>query len=668
MRWAVADGESEECARKWFVPAAEELYWCVKGWKNANRAAETTIGRKRNRGRKTGQETVAEEKHKGAVEHADRAEVGLTKGYGEHEKSIGAEIRAREDEEETVLRGRDTKSHEGLTEEHKDSIAARVIRKHSPPPYAGEEESNDQASRSLHDSIEDVLSTDDRNERDTSRSETNLEPCVYPRKRKGFLFRSNGSSAKSAKTANSVGSSRFQKSRSVESMDKITTSPHAAPLRLPAIELHGRKKRRIDNKHPNRVDEGKALQDIDHRSDSGYVESNLDTEIGGLETHPLVNSMELDQNEAEDHVEEDALGEVYLKMELAPDNDVSGDYQPTKRPKKKVVQVVIPKTPRKPRQMSKRTAQQSHHFTTVTNSCIPVPPLYASSYGLIQEKYAHEPFHLLICVICLNKTINDRAVAAAEKIIVQYKTPEDLANANEHEMTKILQPTGFQNQRARDLIRFAKNWVDQPPVPDTYFRSRKIAWPGSNDAVNARFIDLFEQIPRPKQYDDCWEISHLHRCGRYAIDSWRIFCRDRLRRKAYDHLGTGWEAFHDIDNVERIKEEGGFMPEWKLVLPRDKELRAYLVWLWMREGIQWDPETGEKSKIPLDKIEAGLETVKSRDTRLKKKPDIMLSPVSTFSTIGEQIPFEDERIPQALKGVSEDDYGRDGPQSSCSIC
>lgn len=33
-------------------------------------------------------------------------------------------------------------------------------------------------------------------------------------------------------------------------------------------------------------------------------------------------------------------------------------------------------------------------------------------------------------------------------------------------------------------------------------------------------------------------------------------------------------------------------PQWKNVLPQDKELRSYLVWRWAKEGVVWDPEKG----------------------------------------------------------------------------
>ena len=78
---------------------------------------------------------------------------------------------------------------------------------------------------------------------------------------------------------------------------------------------------------------------------------------------------------------------------------------------------------------------------------------------------------------------------------------------------------------------------------------------------------------------NAWEIGHIVQ-GPYALDSWRIFCRDILRGVA-----TGWNGEGGAE---------GFQPEWMRVMPKDKELRAFLRWMWMKEGYEWDPETGEK--------------------------------------------------------------------------
>lgn len=90
-----------------------------------------------------------------------------------------------------------------------------------------------------------------------------------------------------------------------------------------------------------------------------------------------------------------------------------------------------------------------------------------------------------------------------------------------------------------------------------------------------------------------WEIGHMTQ-GPYALDSWRIFCRDILREVA-----TSW-------NGEGNTEEG-FQPEWMRVVPDDKELRAYLRWMWLKEGFQWDPFTGEKEVASERLMKAAIE-------------------------------------------------------------
>jgi hypothetical protein len=80
--------------------------------------------------------------------------------------------------------------------------------------------------------------------------------------------------------------------------------------------------------------------------------------------------------------------------------------------------------------------------------------------------------------------------------------------------------------------------------------------------------------------------------GRYAIDSWRIFCRDVLRGEAKDWNGEG--------------RDGGFQPEWMRVQPRDKELIACLRWMWLKEGFEWNPVTGEKEVASRELMEAAI--------------------------------------------------------------
>lgn len=56
--------------------------------------------------------------------------------------------------------------------------------------------------------------------------------------------------------------------------------------------------------------------------------------------------------------------------------------------------------------------------------------------------------------------------------------------------------------------------------------------------------------------------------GAYALDSWRIFCRDEFCGR----------------------KEGEEEEEWRRVVPKDKELRAYCRRLWAKEGVSWEEE------------------------------------------------------------------------------
>lgn len=227
------------------------------------------------------------------------------------------------------------------------------------------------------------------------------------------------------------------------------------------------------------------------------------------------------------------------------------------------------------RKRCRRSASKtSPFFPRITTSCIPFPALRSPIFGLIQEKLAHDPYRLLIAVIFLNKTKGLAAVPVFWKVMERYPTPTDLAAAEQVELVEMIGHLGLQNQRAATCINLSKKWIEQ--VPCKGVRYRRLHYPKRDDG---------RDIPcnGPPIGDDdarsAWEVAHLPGIGPYAIDSWRIFCRDKLRG-----LATGWNG----EGAPR-----GFQPEWRRVLPLDKELRAFLRWMWLRHGWAWDPLTGK---------------------------------------------------------------------------
>ncbi|KAJ9396821.1 hypothetical protein DTO282F9_6224 [Paecilomyces variotii] len=207
-------------------------------------------------------------------------------------------------------------------------------------------------------------------------------------------------------------------------------------------------------------------------------------------------------------------------------------------------------------------------------SCLPFPPISASSFGLIQEQLAHDPFRLLVATIFLNRTRGGVAIPVLFKVFERYPTIESMAHADLAELVSMINCLGFQNQRAKKCIALAQTWLAAPPTKGR--RYRKLHYPKKMDGRDVGTNEcISDDDPRV-----AWEISHLPGVGAYAIDSWRIFCRDELRGLSTDWKGAG--------------ADDGFTPEWKSVHPTDKELRAYLTWMWLKEGWVWDRETGRR--------------------------------------------------------------------------
>ncbi|KAE8146227.1 DNA glycosylase [Aspergillus avenaceus] len=209
-------------------------------------------------------------------------------------------------------------------------------------------------------------------------------------------------------------------------------------------------------------------------------------------------------------------------------------------------------------------------------SCIPFPPIDAPRFGLVQEQLAHDPFRLLIATIFLNRTRGGVALPVLFKVFELYPTAEAMAAADIAELISMIHCLGFQNQRAKKCITLAQTWLARPPTKGR--RYRKLHYPCPLDGRDVRPDECIDDMDTRV----AWEVAHLPGVGAYSLDSWRIFCRDELREEASDWKGSC--ATSD------------FLPEWKSVLPQDKELRAYLTWMWLKEGWVWDWQTGERSR------------------------------------------------------------------------
>jgi len=156
-----------------------------------------------------------------------------------------------------------------------------------------------------------------------------------------------------------------------------------------------------------------------------------------------------------------------------------------------------------------------------------------------------DPWKLLIAVMLLNKTSGKVALPVFWYIVTRWPTPADLVNGGcclnpsarvtslifvlpvqFETLEALLYHLGLSNTRARRLIALSKMYMEYPPDPRLFYKSKVVK--------NKTTIDY------PPTH-----ISHYPGSGKYALDSYRIFC-----------MGKG---------------------EWRKVCSDDKELRRYLV-------------------------------------------------------------------------------------------
>ncbi|KAG2134877.1 uncharacterized protein EDB93DRAFT_1254382 [Suillus bovinus] len=188
---------------------------------------------------------------------------------------------------------------------------------------------------------------------------------------------------------------------------------------------------------------------------------------------------------------------------------------------------------------------------------------------LIQAAVSDNPWQLLIAVKLLNVTTGRYAIPVFWKLMDRWPTPRDMIEADNDEVVNILRPLGLYNKRAAWLKEISQRYIDDPPtdvlrpskcrleIParlkitaPTYVNPRKRKNHGSPQTARKTTISY------PPT-----SVSHYPGVGRYALDSYRIFCTS-----------------HESE-------------EWKQVMPEDKELIRYLRWKWAYEERKiWYPD------------------------------------------------------------------------------
>ncbi len=88
---------------------------------------------------------------------------------------------------------------------------------------------------------------------------------------------------------------------------------------------------------------------------------------------------------------------------------------------------------------------------------------------LIQEQYYPDEFKVLVCCLLLNRCRGETVRKVINELFLRFPNASSLAQANVGELTNVLRPLGFQNQRAKRLVEFARaflgEWKDVRELP-----------------------------------------------------------------------------------------------------------------------------------------------------------------------------------------------------------
>ncbi|CAL1270988.1 unnamed protein product [Larinioides sclopetarius] len=151
---------------------------------------------------------------------------------------------------------------------------------------------------------------------------------------------------------------------------------------------------------------------------------------------------------------------------------------------------------------------QSPYFNTKSKANNPLTPSFfrrnipkwippRSPYNLIQEDLYHDPWKLLIATICLQKTTGKSVKRILANFFTKFPTPEEIFTAQPSDISKVLEPLGLQDKKAKIIIRFSDEYVNKN-----------------------------------------WKYPiELHGIGKYGNDSYRIFCVNEWKQvEPKDHM------------------------------------------------------------------------------------------------------------------------------------
>jgi endonuclease-3 len=129
----------------------------------------------------------------------------------------------------------------------------------------------------------------------------------------------------------------------------------------------------------------------------------------------------------------------------------------------------------------------------------------STALAQLQDSEEGDPFRILIGTILSHRTRDENTTRAVENLFSVYKTPFELAKADEGTVRKLVRPSGFYNVKARNVIRVSRQLVEEfgGEVPRTMEDLLKLHSVGRKTA-NCVLVYAFKQPAIPVD-------THVHR-------------------------------------------------------------------------------------------------------------------------------------------------------------
>ncbi len=138
-----------------------------------------------------------------------------------------------------------------------------------------------------------------------------------------------------------------------------------------------------------------------------------------------------------------------------------------------------------------------------------IPP--KSPYDLLQERFWPDEWKILVVCLLLNQTSRKQVEPMISRFFEKYPDPSSIISASEDSLIEILKPLGLVNRRIMILKKFSSQFLTKE-------------WETAKD---------------------------LYGCGKYADDTWRIFCKgdwklvepnDHALVFYHDFLSNDWDG------------------------------------------------------------------------------------------------------------------------------